>query len=196
MLLFPEADGTIFTPAGPSMVISSSEQRVLLIDADMRKGYLHDLLGFKKSPGLSDLIGDKTTLEDAIRTVTVGNYQMDIITRGHTPPNPSELLMHRNFEKYLNELSAKYDLILIDTPPIHAVTDPTIIGKHAGVVFMVVKSEQHAMKEIEHAVTRLKHTAIETKGFIFNGYVAKKSAYGYGSYGYGYSYYGEYKSEK
>jgi tyrosine-protein kinase Etk/Wzc len=83
-----------------------------------------------------------------------------------------------------------YDLILIDTPPVHAVTDPTIIAAHCGVTFMVVRHNQHTMKEIEHAVTRLAQTGIETKGFIFNGYIAKKSSYGYGYQ----SYYGEYKS--
>jgi tyrosine-protein kinase Etk/Wzc len=97
--------------------------------------------------------------------------------------------MHGNFEKLLSHLSTQYDLILIDTPPIHAVTDPAIIGSHAGVVFMVTHSGLHPMKEIEHAVARLAQTNIETKGFIFNGYVPKKSAYGY-NYGY-YSYYSD-----
>jgi tyrosine-protein kinase Etk/Wzc len=101
--------------------------------------------------------------------------------------------MHSNFEKLLNKLSGDYDLILIDTPPVLAVTDPTIIGKHSGVVFMVVRSDQHSMKEIEHAVTRLGHTGIDTKGFIFNAYVAPKS--GHGGYGY-HSYYGDYESDK
>ncbi len=100
--------------------------------------------------------------------------------------------MHSNFEKLLNKLSGMYDLILIDTPPVLAVTDPIIIGKHSGVTFMVVRSDQHNMKEIEHAITRLAHTNIETKGFIFNAYVAPKS--GYGGYGY-HSYYGDYKSD-
>jgi len=185
--------GKSFISSNFAAVIASGEQSVLLIDADMRKGYLHNLLNLKKSPGLSDLISDKYTIEETIHSVSVGDHTMDVITRGKTPPNPSELLMHSNFEDILNQLSKKYDLILIDTPPIHAVTDPTIIGEHSGVVFMVVRSEQHSMKEIEHAITRLSHTGIETKGFIFNGYNAKKSSYG--GYGYGYSYYGDYKSE-
>ena len=187
--------GKSFISSNFAAVIASSEQRVLLIDADMRKGYLHKLLTEKVSPGLSELISDKSTLEETIRTVQVGENTMDIITRGQTPPNPSELLMHSRFGELLNKLSSDYDLILIDTPPVHAVTDPTIIGKHSGVVFMVCRSDQHSMKEIEHAVTRLAHNGIDTKGFIFNGYVAKKSTYGYGGYGY-HSYYGDYTSDK
>jgi len=117
------------------------------------------------------------------------------LTRGQTPPNPSEILMHPNFEKFLTGLSSRYDIILIDTPPIHAVTDPAIVGSIAGVVFMVLKQDEHSMKEIEHAVKRLSQTGIKTKGFIFNAYDIKKNAYGYG-YGYGYqSYYGDYKSD-
>ncbi len=186
--------GKSFISSNFSAVLAAGEQRVLLIDADMRKGYLHNLLSLKVSPGLSDLISDNTDLETAIHSIKVGDHSMDVITRGKTPPNPSELLMHSNFEKLLNTVSEKYDLVIIDTPPVHAVTDPTIIGKHSGVVFMVVRFEYHSMKEIEYAVTRLSHTGIETKGFIFNGYEATKSSYGYG--GYGYSYYGDYKSDK
>ncbi len=184
--------GKSFIASNFSAVIAASEQRVLLIDADMRKGYLHKLLNKEVSPGLSDLISGKVTLEETIHTVEVGDNTFDIITRGQTPPNPSELLMHSHFEELLNQFSSQYDLIIIDTPPVHAVTDPTIIGKHSGVVFMVVRSNQHSMKEIEHAVARLAHTGIETKGFIFNGYEAKKS----GSYGgYDYHSYSDYTSD-
>jgi tyrosine-protein kinase Etk/Wzc len=183
--------GKSFISSNFAAVMASSEQRVLLIDADMRKGYLHRLFKKDVSPGLSDLISGNTTLDEAVHSIEIGENSLDVITRGITPPNPSELLMHSNFEKLLNQLSKSYDLILIDTPPILAVTDPSIIGKLAGVVFMVVRSDQHSMKEIEHSVTRLSHTGIETKGFIFNAYVAPKG--GYGGYGY-HSYYGDYES--
>ncbi len=184
--------GKTFLSSNFAAVVASSEQRVLLIDADMRKGYLHHLMNQNVTPGLSDLISDTATLEEVIHTIQIGDNTLDIITRGQTPPNPSELLMHSNFEILLNKLSNDYDLILIDTPPVLAVTDPTIIGKHSGVVFMVVRSDQQSMKEIEHAVTRLSHMGIETKGFIFNAYVAPKS--GRGEYAY-HSYYGDYKSD-
>jgi len=186
--------GKSFISSNFASVLASAEQKVLLIDADMRKGYLHNLLNKKISPGLSDLISKQVTLKEATHTIQIGKEHFDIITRGKTPPNPSELLMHSSFKELLDQLSDEYDLILIDTPPVHAVTDPTIIGALSGVVFMVVYSDLHSMKEIEHAVTRLAHTGIETKGFIFNGYNAKKSSYGYGGYGY-HSYYGDYKSD-
>jgi len=187
--------GKSFISSNFSSVIAAGEQRILLIDGDMRKGYLHKLLERPMSPGLSELISGKATIDEAIHTIDIKGKTLDIITRGQTPPNPSELLMHSSFEKILNEVSGMYDLVLIDTPPVHAVTDPMIIGLHAGVVFMVVRSNQHGMKEIEHAVSRLSQNGVETKGFIFNGYVNKKGANGYGGYGYQ-SYYGDYKSDK
>ena len=187
--------GKSFVSSNFAAVVAASEQRVLLIDADMRKGYLHNVTDQKVEPGLSDLISEKATLEEVIHRVQLNDNTMDIITRGHTPPNPSELLMHSNFEKVLSELSSRYDLVIIDTPPVHAVTDPMIIGKHSGVSFMVVRSNQHSMKEIEHAVTRLAQNGVDTKGFIFNGFVQKKGTNGYGGYGYQ-SYYGDYQSDK
>jgi len=178
--------GKSFISSNFAAVLATAEQRVLLIDADMRKGYLHNVLDLEMSPGLSEMISGKVAIEDAIHTIQISDHCLDVITRGQTPPNPSELLMHSNFEELLTSLSGQYDLILIDTPPIHAVTDPAIIGSHAGVVFMVAYAGLHPMREIEHAVARLAQTGIETKGFIFNGYVPKKNGY---NYGYGYYYY-------
>ncbi len=194
MITGPSPDiGKSFISSNFSAVIAASEQRILLIDADMRKGYLHNVIGKDAEPGLSDLISGNAKLADVIHSIPLGDKTLDVITRGRTPPNPSELLMHPHFEKYLKLLSTRYQLVLIDTPPIHAVTDPMIIGKHAGVVFMVVRSGQHSMKEIEHAVTRLSQNGIDTKGFIFNGFVPEKGN-GYAGYGYQ-SYYADYQSD-
>ncbi|MEH6458135.1 MAG: polysaccharide biosynthesis tyrosine autokinase [Cocleimonas sp.] len=179
--------GKSFISSNFAAVTAASAKRVLLIDADMRKGYLHKLLDLDLSPGLSDVVTQKSTIDEVITTVNVGDASMDVITRGQTPPNPSEILMYDDFKIFLDKVSKNYDLVLIDSPPIHAVTDPAIIGSHAGVVFIVVHSDTHSMKEIKHAVARLSQTGIDTKGFIFNGYVANKYGYGYNSY------YGEYK---
>lgn len=203
-----EAKNNIVMITGPSPGIGKSfissnfaavlsalpEKKVLLIDGDMRKGYLHSILNLSKSPGVHELITEKSTIEDTIHTIQSGDNTFDIITRGITPPNASELLTHSNFKNLLATLSGKYDLIIIDTPPIHAVVDPTVIGKYCGVVLMVIRSEFLSLKEISHAVTRLSHTGIETKGFIFNGYIVRNLFGLYGnrnSYGYKYSDYSD-----
>jgi tyrosine-protein kinase Etk/Wzc len=185
--------GKSFISSNLSAVIANADQKVILIDADMRKGYLHSIFGLNQTAGLSDIISKKATLAEATTRVKINNnnISIDVITCGTTPPNPSELLMNNNFHKLLDYLSSNYDLVLIDTPPVHAVTDPAIIASHAGVVFMVVYSNRHTIEEIEYAVGRLSQTGIETKGFIFNGFEVTKSGYGH-EYGYGYGYgYGE-----
>ena len=181
--------GKSFISSNFAAVVASSGSRVLLIDADMRKGYLHNLMNLDVSPGLSDVIIGNALIDEIIHRVEIDGGTMDIITRGQTPPNPSEILMHNDLKEFLGIVSKNYDLVLIDSPPIHAVTDPAIIGNHAGTVFMVTHSGRHSMKEIEHAVARLTQVGIETKGFIFNGYVNNQLGYGYGYT----SYYGEYK---
>jgi len=185
--------GKSFVSSNLSAVIANTDQKVILIDADMRKGYLHEIFGLNQTAGLSDIISKKATLSEATTRVKINNnnINIDVITSGTTPPNPSELLMNDNFSKLINYLSSNYDLVIIDTPPVHAVTDPAIIASHAGVVFMVVYSNRHTIEEIEYAVDRLSQTGIETKGFIFNGFEVTKSGYGH-EYGYGYGYgYGE-----
>lgn len=176
--------GKSFISSNLSAVIAASKQRVLLIDADMRKGYLHSLFNKEPSPGLTDLINGEGTPEDIIQTINIGDKSMDVIFRGQIPPNPSELLMYSDFEKILDTLSKKYDVVIIDTPPIQAVTDPMIIGRYAGLVFMVLYSNQHSMKEIEHALNDLSNVGINTKGFIYNGCTTTSSHYKYG-YEYG-----------
>lgn len=184
--------GKSFVSSNFAAVAAATGQRVILIDADMRKGYLHQLFNMKLVPGLSDIISMKTTLDKMIHTVQVGdNESIDFISHGQTPPNPSELLMNEYFRKLLAYLSREYDLVIIDTPPVQAVTDPAIIGSHSGVVFMVVRSEHHSMKEIKHAINHLSMTNVATKGLIFNGFNPKKGQYEYG-YGY-YSYDGKLK---
>ena len=178
--------GKSFISSNFSVISAFAGKRVLIIDADMRKGYLHELTNTKVSPGLSELITEKVSLEDALQIIKVGDNHLDLITCGLKPPNPSELLMHDQFGTILRTLSDLYDLIIIDSPPIHAVTDPIIIANHVGVVFMVVHAEKQSIKEIEQAVTKLSINNIETKGLILNGYVPEKNGYGYKSY------YGEY----
>ena len=180
--------GKSFVSTNFAHVIAQANQKVLLIDADMRKGHINKEYDMTRDPGLSELIIGEVDKATAVRDS--GFENVDILTTGNLPPNPSELLMHENFEKYLAEFSKDYDLVLIDTPPLLAVTDAAVIGRLCGTTFVLLRYGVHSMAEI-HAVTkRLRQNSIEPRGFVFNALQPRK---GYGKYGYGK--YGNYNYE-
>ena len=180
--------GKSFVSTNFAHVVAQANQKVLLIDADMRKGHINKEYDMTRSPGLSELITGEVDKKTAVRNT--GFENVDVLTTGNMPPNPSELLMHENFEKYLGEFSKDYDLVLIDTPPLLAVTDAAVIGRLCGTTFVLLRYGVHSMAEI-HAVTkRLRQNSIEPRGFVFNALQPRK---GYGKYGYGK--YGNYNYE-
>lgn len=180
--------GKSFVSTNFAHVVAQANQKVLLIDADMRKGHINKEYDMTRGPGLSELIIGEVDKATAVRNS--GFENVDILTTGDLPPNPSELLMHENFEKYLGEFSKDYDLVLIDTPPLLAVTDAAVIGRLCGTTFVLLRYGVHSMAEI-HAVTkRLRQNSIEPRGFVFNALQPRK---GYGKYGYGK--YGNYNYE-
>lgn len=183
--------GKSFISANLAAVIAQSGQRVLLVDVDMRKGYIHKMFGIPVENGLSDLLAKRCDFDTAVHKTEVEN--LDVIGRGQIPPNPSELLMHKNFSDFLEEISAKYDQVILDTPPFLAVTDAAIVGRQSGTNLIVTRFELNPAREIELTMRRFAQNGIELKGAIFNGVEKRASAkYGYGAYGY-YNY--EYKSD-
>ncbi|USE68099.1 tyrosine-protein kinase [Pseudoalteromonas maricaloris] len=182
--------GKSFITVNLATVLAQSGKKVLVIDGDMRKGYLQTQFGMKWDNGLSDYLSGRLNLSETIKnTQLVG---LDVMTRGQIPPNPSELLMHQNFTKLVEEVSSVYDLVIIDTPPILAVTDPAIVSAHAGTTLLVTRFGQNHVKELEITRNRFEQNGIDVKGVVFNG-VVRKSMNAYGYYGY-YNY--EYKSDK
>ncbi|HBX3227568.1 TPA: polysaccharide biosynthesis tyrosine autokinase, partial [Klebsiella pneumoniae] len=175
--------GKTFVSTNLAATISLANKSVLFIDADLRKGYVHKMLGNEGKSGLSDILSGQANVEETI--ISVPDGQFDYIGRGQVPPNPAELLMHPRFEKLLAWASAKYDLVIIDTPPILAVTDAAIIGRYAGTTLLVARFESNTVKEIEVSITRFEQSGVNVKGCILNGVVEKASSY----YGYGYNYY-------
>ncbi|HBU1490270.1 polysaccharide biosynthesis tyrosine autokinase [Klebsiella pneumoniae] len=173
--------GKTFVSTNLAATISLANKSVLFIDADLRKGYVHKMLGNEGKSGLSDILSGQANVEETI--ISVPDGQFDYIGRGQVPPNPAELLMHPRFEKLLAWASAKYDLVIIDTPPILAVTDAAIIGRYAGTTLLVARFESNTVKEIEVSITRFEQSGVNVKGCILNGVVKKASSY----YGYGYN---------
>jgi tyrosine-protein kinase Etk/Wzc len=185
--------GKSFISANLAVILAESGKKVLLIDGDMRRGYLHKLMALKPEHGLSEYLSGQGSLESVIKSTAVADF--DMITRGSIPPNPSELLMHKNFSHLNDAVRARYDIVIIDTPPVLAVTDASIIAGYGGTLLLVTRYGQNTLKEIAYTCQRLEQNGIDVKGVVFNGIMKKASnTYGYyGNYGY-YNY--EYKSDK
>jgi len=185
MIAGPSAGvGKTFVSSNLAVTIAQAGQRVLLIDADMRRGTLHEVMGTRWEDGLSELISGQIQLEAAVRHVR-GTENLSFISRGKVPPNPSELLMHPDFAALLQELAPLYDLVIIDTPPVLAVTDAAVIGHHVGTTLLVVRFGVNQAREVALAKQRLEQNGVKVKGAIVNA-VQRRSA---GHYSYSYSYY-------
>lgn len=176
--------GKTFVSTNLAAVISQTGKKVLLIDTDMRKGYTNKLFNINNDHGLSDFLSGKNDINKTIKTIDVAGF--DFIPRGIVPPNPAELLMHKRFGELLKWANENYDLVILDTPPILAVTDAAIIGNYSGTTLLVARFELNSPKEIEVSIKRFEQSGVHIKGCILNGMVKKASSY----YSYGYSHYG------
>lgn len=179
--------GKSFVSINLGALLAQSGKKVVVIDADMRRGRLHYSAGAKQTPGLSDYVAATIESHEAImqRTQVKG---LDFVAGGTRPPNPSEILMSARFSDFLKMLSETYDYVLIDTPPVLPVTDAAIIGRLAGTTLLVLKSAEHPLRAIEETVRRLRQAGVHVKGVIFNQVGMRVGSYGYGSYGYSYGY--------
>lgn len=167
--------GKTFVSSNLAAIISQSGKRVLFIDADLRKGYTHKLFGTDNNHGLSDWLSARDPMDKIIKHLpTIG---IDFISRGTVPPNPAELLMHSRLKEVLSWASSNYDLVIVDTPPILAVTDAAIISKYVGTSLIVARFEQNTVKEMEVCIKRFEQAGATIKGCILNGVVRKASSY-------------------
>ncbi|MGK8205866.1 polysaccharide biosynthesis tyrosine autokinase [Burkholderia cenocepacia] len=179
--------GKSFIAINLAVLMASAGKRILLIDGDLRRGYLHRYVGETRDSGLSELIRAGRDKNLVIRRDTLVNG-LDFIPTGQLPPNAAELLLHPNFDKTLKELAAEYDNVIIDTPPVLAVTDPAIIGRYAGVTLLVLRFGANPVREVEMAVKQLRQGGGTLKGVVFNDLPLNTGGYAYGKYKYAYQY--------
>jgi tyrosine-protein kinase Etk/Wzc len=158
----PDA-GKSFLSVNLATLVASTRKRVLLIDGDMRRGDVHSHFGVRHMPGLSDVLMGSDIEAAVLHDVLPG---VDLLTKGSLPSHPSELLMSDRMHEVLDLLKRQYDLVIIDTPPVLAVTDATVIGKHAGTSLLVVRHGRNQVEEIGETMKRLHHGGVNMKGVL------------------------------
>jgi tyrosine-protein kinase Etk/Wzc len=174
--------GKTFVSVNLAAIQAASGKRVVLIDADLRNGHLHRYFDLGRQNGLTDCIAGARRIDQVVHKGVMEN--MDFVSTGSLPPNPSELLLHPNFELILKSLSANYDMVLIDAAPILPVADTLIIGAHVGSIYVMTRSGVTTPGEISEAMKRLHQAGLAPKGVVFNDIQARPGRYGYG-YRYG-----------
>lgn len=178
--------GKSFTSVNFATVLGAANKKVLLIDADLRKGHLNQYFGVGRERGLSEVISGGTQFADAIRRQVTPN--VDFLPTGTLPPNPAELLMTPAAQALFPQLASQYDYVIIDTPPVLAASDTAVLAPLAGAVFMVARADVTSLGELQESAKRLAQSGVQTRGVIFNGLNTSRRRYGYGV-GYKYSRY-------
>ena len=185
------SEGKSVTSANMATTLAETENKVLLIDADLRKPVQHKNFKLKNKDGLSAVLSGEKTFEQCVFRGTKGN--LDILTAGVIPPNPSELLASDNMKALLDKVKGIYDYVLIDAPPILPVTDVLGLSGSIAGVLVVVRYGRTTFSEIDECCTKLQLANCNLIGFVLNDVNRKHSGtysykYKYKNYRYDYSY--------
>ncbi|MEY0436513.1 polysaccharide biosynthesis tyrosine autokinase [Providencia huaxiensis] len=169
--------GKSFVTSNMAVVLANAGKKVLLIDTDLRKGRIHKAFGLSNKAGLSEYLAQQDITQPAIHRGVIEN--LDVICRGKNVTHSSELLMGERFKHLLDTVKGQYDIVVIDTTPILAITDSAIIGKYAGTSLLIAYYGVNTVKDIELSLKRFKQNDIEITGVILNGIDAKSDDYNY-----------------
>lgn len=183
--------GKTFVSVNFAAITAASGKKVLLIDADLRKGRVNQFFSMGRSNGLSELIAGTLSADKAIRAGVLPN--LDVMTTGVLPPNPAELLLSESFSHILQKLSPDYDLIIIDTAPVLVAADTASVAPLAGSLLLVARAEKTQLGELNESVRRLAHAGCTANGVILNAMDLSRRHAGSSSYKYGGYRYTHYK---
>ncbi|MEQ5306977.1 polysaccharide biosynthesis tyrosine autokinase [Providencia huaxiensis] len=169
--------GKSFVTSNMAVVLANAGKKVLLIDTDLRKGHIHKAFGLSNKAGLSEYLAQQDITQPTIHHGVIEN--LDVICRGKNVTHSSELLMGERFKHLLDTVKGQYDIVVIDTAPILAITDSAIIGKYVGTSLLIAYYGVNTVKDIELSLKRFKQNDIEITGVILNGIDAKSDDYNY-----------------
>lgn len=169
--------GKSFVTSNMAVVLANAGKKVLLIDTDLRKGRIHKAFGLSNKSGLSDYLSQSDTSQPNIHSNVIEN--LDVICHGKNVTHSSELLMGERFKRLLDTVKGQYDIVVIDTAPILAITDSAIIGKYVGTSLLIAYYGVNTVKDIELSLKRFNQNDIEITGVILNGIDAKSDDYNY-----------------
>ncbi len=170
-------EGKSTTTINLAYSLAEANNKVLLIDGDMRRPSVCNIVGIDREPGLSDLLSGKDGLEEA-RSVLHEN--LSVLVSGYIPPNPSELIGSRRMKTLLDEYKMRYDYILIDLPPVLSVSDPVAVSKYLSGMIIVVRHEKTSRRDLRETIRQLEYANAKILGFVYNriGQGNKKKKYG------------------
>lgn len=168
-------EGKSTTSGNLALSLAQSEKKAILIDCDMRKPSIHKKFKISNIYGLSDVLVGKETLDDA--TSKRGN--LTILTAGKIPPNPSEMLGSKAMSNLLEELKKDFDYIILDTPPVQAVTDSQILSTKADGTILVVRAERTKKDSVQNSINLLKKVNANIIGTVLNGVDNNRNKYFY-----------------
>lgn len=183
--------GKSFVCLNLAAVWAHAGKRVLVVDADLRRGRLHRFLGVEGNVGLSDVLDGKVAAAKAVVATQIKNLY--VLPSGQRPENPAERLAHGNLELAIETLATIFDYILLDSPPALAISDAAIIARASDVALLVIKDGAHTLREVDQTIKTLGRAGAAVNGVVFNGMDTSGKGYGYSKY-YGYAYSYKYKS--
>ena len=179
-----QGEGKTSTAVNMAITFAQTDAKVLLMDCDLRRARVHRMLSLKNEAGISDVLAGMDTAENVLKQSPLAPG-VDVLTAGHIPPNPSELLVSPRMGQLMQVLKQQYDYILIDTPPVTLVADSTSMRNYADGYVVVLRENYTPRKLLEDTEERLNMAEARILGYVISGVGAEGS---YGGYQYKYSY--------
>lgn len=186
-----QGEGKSSTAANLAISYAMADNKVLLVDCDLRRPKLSRLLQISAGAGLSNLLVNPALLKEVI--LPGPTKGLDVLLAGDIPPNPSELLGSSRMQQLISALREKYDYVILDSPPVNMVTDAVVLAPQSDGVLFLARANHSERGAVIHAVEQLEYARVKILGFVLNDVEMEKTHYGYGKhryhrYGYGYGY--------